>query len=151
MCIFIGLSFEIKKQFHRLRARVASHLRRVDPNQMHQPLSKAKVWKFSSTLRNVKTQNWKHALIRRILPNWYAGFIQALLIRCQFHQHFMSSFFCTKVFFAGFLLLTIRKRKSKMKLAKKLLVKCWWTWLKVVRCFVFLTIKTNNLLTGGLG
>ena len=52
-------------------------------------------------------------------------------IRCQFHQHFMSRFFCTKVFCIAFMCMQfgfvfVCKKKS----AKQLLVKCWWNWLQ---------------------
>ncbi len=66
---------------------------------------------------------------------------QQLLVRCQFHQHFMSNFFvqnlyvqhfCAKVICAtsfylkfGFILFGTRKLAEHLK--------CWWNWLQVER------------------
>ncbi len=52
--------------------------------------------------------------------------------RCQFHQHFTRSFFVQKCFAKlfsnySFALLPF----SKIMLAQKLLVKCYWNWLQV--------------------
>ena len=59
-------------------------------------------------------------------------------IRCQFHQHFTSSFICTKVLCAAFqtwnlclpIFFTEKGNFGNWSLVKKLLTKCWWTWLQ---------------------
>ncbi len=57
-----------------------------------------------------------------------------LSTRCQFHQHFPCNFFVWKCFAQLFpnyssALWLFSKRIS----AQKLLVKCWWNWLKLAR------------------
>ena len=56
-----------------------------------------------------------------------------LLSRCQFHQHFTSSFFVRKALEQLFCTYIVGLNFfGARKLAQKLLVKCWWNWLKVV-------------------
>ena len=52
--------------------------------------------------------------------------------RCQFHQHFTSSFFVRKSFKQLFCTYGLSLYLfGKRKLTKKLLVKCWSNWLQV--------------------
>ena len=53
-----------------------------------------------------------------------------LMTRCQFHQHFKSSFFVPKSFEQLFCTYGLGFYFfCKRKLAQKLCVKCWWNWL----------------------
>ena len=53
------------------------------------------------------------------------------LSRCQFHQHFMSSFFIQKSFEQFFCTYILGLYFfGKRKLAQKLCVTCWWNWLQ---------------------
>ena len=83
-------------------------------------------------------QNWLSKLTRCFLMltkmqhTATDGVCAARETMCQFHQHFMSSFFCTKVFWAAFLYLRLRfvffwRKDIGAKAACKMLVKLT-TW-----------------------
>ena len=68
--------------------------------------------------------------------------------KCQFHQHFTSSFFCTKVFGAAFLCLQVGfvifwQKKIGAKAACKMLVKLTQGLFKFFRIAFWSVIRTS--------
>ncbi len=66
---------------------------------------------------------------------WRRRWLSSKELRWKFHQHFMSNFFCTKVLRAAFFVLEewLDTFLGTWKLVQKLLLKCWWNWLQVLR------------------
>ena len=78
------------------------------------------------------------------------GFFNCLFLsRCQFHQHFMRSFFVQKSFEQLFCTYGLGLYFfGERKLAQKLLVKCWWNWPKDTTLpLIFQNMKVQSELS----
>ena len=64
----------------------------------------------------------------------------------KFHQHYTSSFFVQKLWSFFLYLLVGWYFFGKMKLAEKLLVKCWWNWLLQVLCQRYILAHSCQML-----